>query len=48
MIEFLAETVLLSFTMGGLTGAIIALKLKGSQKADAKATENVLEVHPNK
>ena len=43
MIEFLAEVVILSFTMGGLVGAVIALKLAAPQEAEAAATDNTLE-----
>ncbi len=43
MIEFLAEVVVLSFTMGGLIGAVVALKLVAPRKVDVTVTGSTLE-----
>jgi uncharacterized membrane protein len=45
MIESFAEVVVISFAMGGLAGAVVALKLAAPQKAKAEAntTESTVE-----
>ena len=43
MIELLAEAIIVSFAMGGLAGAIIALNLKSKQKAAEREAENSLQ-----
>ena len=42
MMEFLVETVIISFTMGGLIGGIISLKLVAPQKAAVTAPKDTL------
>ena len=42
MMEFLVETVIISFTMGGLIGGIISLKLVTPQKIAVTPPENTL------
>ena len=42
MMEFLAETVIISFTMGGLIGGIISLKLVTPQNTPVTPPENTL------
>ncbi len=43
MIELLAEAIIVSFTMGGLAGAIIALNLKSKERATEGETEDSLQ-----
>lgn len=42
MMEFLVETVIISFTMGGLIGGIISLKLVTPKKIAITPPENTL------
>lgn len=43
MIELLVEAIIVSFAMGGLAGAIIALNLKSKEKVTKRDTENSLQ-----
>ena len=42
MMDFLAEAVIISFTMGGLLGGIVSLKLVTPQKIPDTAPKNTL------
>ncbi len=43
MIELLAEAIIVSFAMGGLAGAIIALNLKSKEKVTEREAEDSLQ-----
>lgn len=42
MMEFLVETVIISFTMGGLIGGIVSLQLFAPQKTAVTVPKNTL------
>ena len=42
MIEFFTEVAILSFTLGGIVGAVIARRVAPHQKAGSAITENTV------